>query len=474
MDPTCHKGEDTQAIFWPTIGGCDATAHVCLECGKFVEIAEAIKCANWAFAVEPQNKLTPGPYDSCRAIYHDTCYNVSPLVWPTVLTATGGYKRQGRGARRADACRLFVCEICRVRAQCGEDIVGDEGERLRELERVRVLTRWSHQTDGTITAVASAQARLRALDATMPARCPRAAPRFQRKWPLPSASITLQWHQLAIMRFGGKGEGGARAIGSLKMLRTAMFNAHREAMMDNPLAIAAKDAKLANVSGAAPTDAVGNELFVKGLEATIGSKSVQADAMPPSVARALCRAFADLRATASAIWAKYDATAARYAVVVMYSCILRGDEPWKQRFRIFQKQPFLRTPCPMCGQTHALVTVEERVKNNPRGFDLVCATPTTGAGLESLAAFEEMLHWRSQVQKLLTDKARASDCAITGAGDITPCMMAAAIEGSFVARCVNKLIWSRMPDPLEDMMSRCGRAVLDASAGQRSLFFPLG
>ena len=327
-----------------------------------------------------------------------------------MLTQTSGYKRYGRGARASDAVvRPFVCETCRVRAQCGYEVVGDLGDHLRELERVSIITRWSHHTDASVNGVATSRRTLMRLDDALPVGCPRAAPPHRRRWPLPSETVTLRWHQLEIMRSGGKGEGGMRSLGGLKALRTAMFNYHREELVDNPSAVATRDTKLAIVPGSAPSDGVGTELFIKGLEATMGSKSTQADALPPSVARALESAFLDVRGACRSVWAKYEATARRFGVVVGYTLWLRGDEPWKLRFSLFKVQPFLREACPRCGHTHANVLCRERVKTDNRGFDMVMATPLSGAGLNTLGAVEDMLFWRGEVQKVLDARGVKSD-----------------------------------------------------------------
>ena len=326
-----------------------------------------------------------------------------------MLTATT-HREGGRGARAADArCRKFVCEVCRVRAQCGHAAEDEAGDRLRELERVRLLTLWAGSTDKTMSGVAGGVRKLAELDAALPSGCPAAAPPSRRTWPPPLRTITLQWHQLSIMRTGGRSESGMRTVGGLKSLRSAMFNLHREQQIDNPLTIRLAESKLMDAPGSAPTDSVGNEMFVRGLEATLGSRAVKADAMPPSVARAIERDLTLQRQSTRSAWGRYDLAAARLANVQLYSNFLRGDEPWKQKYSTFRRQPYLDQPCPTCGHNHALLTVDERWKMSNRGFDLVLATPVTGAGLSSGRAVTEMLEARAEVARLLTANGTPSD-----------------------------------------------------------------
>ena len=385
-------------------------AHACKECGRYVELSEALACVNWMYAVEPSRSLVAGAYPPCLSIYHVACYRVSLVTWPTVLTPTAGYKTRGRGARTADATtQLFICECCRVRAQCGFDVQGDVGEWLRELERVRLLCLWSRQADTTVAAVANARRALRRFDAKLPGFCPAAAPPFRRIWPVPDSRVTLAWAQLEMMVDGkGRGEGGIRAVGSLKALRTATSDAHRQRAMLDPRAVES-EAKIAIVEGTVPADSIGSTYFIRGLEATLGSKSTQADPLPPSVARALEREFVELQQLASGVWERYEAACAHLALVECYTLFLRGNEPWKQRYSVFREQPFLRAPCPLCGHTHARVVVNERVKTDPRGFDMVLGVPLSGAGLHTLKAVESVISLRGQAERLLQARGLNTD-----------------------------------------------------------------
>lgn len=295
-------------------------------------------------------------------------------------------------------------------AQCGYYVAGDVGDRLREKERVRVLTRFAHQADGTVNGIAGSRRHLVRLDQQLPLGCPRAAPTRRPYWPLPSENITLMWHQLELWGDGkGKGEHGRRAVSGLKDLRTAMFNEHRESMLENPLAVMSGERRISVVSGSAPSHSVGVELFTRGLETTLGTKSTPADAMPPSVARALERALVEAASATRNAWAKYNAVATRLCVVQGYVLLLRGDEPWKQKWSVFSHQPFLHEPCPRCGHRHALVSVNERVKETDRGFDLVMGLPLSGSGLHTLSAVEDMLKHRAEVEKALRAQGIFSD-----------------------------------------------------------------
>ena len=53
--------------------------------------------------------------------------------------------------------------------------------------------------------------------------------------------------------------------------------------------------------------------------------------------------------------------------------------------------------------------MSERTKREPTGFDLVCATPVTGAGLQSLVAYEELLQLRAEIDPLLRARGIVTD-----------------------------------------------------------------
>lgn len=180
-----------------------------------------------------------------------------------------------------------------------------------------------------------------------------------------------------------------------------MFNEHRELNIENTSLVRLNTSKLTVSPGSAPTDGVGNELFVKGLENTLGTKAVKAFPMPPSVARALEREFENLFAGSSGVVARYGAAAAILANLQLYSNFLRGNEPWKQKLEPFLRQPYLDVACPQCGRMHAFLTIEEMTKTSNRGFDLVLATPVTGAGLHSARAVLRMQRMAIEMHRLL-------------------------------------------------------------------------
>ena len=75
---------------------------------------------------------------------------------------------RGLAARRGDAeIRLFICELCRVRAYTGADIT-PESRPLLELERARTLTRFNELSDDSVAALASSRRLLARLDAQLP------------------------------------------------------------------------------------------------------------------------------------------------------------------------------------------------------------------------------------------------------------------------------------------------------------------
>lgn len=396
-DPTAEFHEDVRGSPW---------ACACRGCGEYVEVAQALTCCNWRHRVRPSGAAAPFP--SCRSVYHVECYRASETEWPTVLTAAS-HSTRGRGARVWDVrTRRFLCEICRVRAQCGHLAEDAAGDRARKLERLRIFTLWASSLDGTIKGIASARKRLVDLDAALPRGCPLTVKPFAPFWPLPQQAISLQWHQLSLYTWGGMGEGGLRSAEGLKELRTAMFSEFRERAFEDPLCMASAGG-LAHVDGAAPTDGVMNERFVRGLMNTLGGRCVQADPMPPSVARALERMYERMIDETRSVWGRYALAAAALANVLLYSCFLRGDEPWKIKYSSFQKQPYINDICPRCGHRHLVINIGERTKTSNVEFDVVCAVPTTGAGLHSSRVAARAIRLRGQVGQLLNAIGLSSD-----------------------------------------------------------------
>ena len=320
--------------------------------------------------------------------------------WPSVLTPST-HKQRGRGARAHDAlCQNFLCEVCRVRAQCGHLAESPAGDRAREIERVRILTVWAGSSDSTISGISSGRQRLFALDGLLPNGCPRTVEPFGAYWPRPSKVISLQWHQIYLSNWGGQSEDGMRSAATLKQLRGVMFNEHRNRSSEN-IALVRMSTKFVVAHGTAPTDSVMNEQFVRGLEATLGTKAQKSAPMPPSVARALEQEFEHLFLTAQGAYAQYAAAMAQLANLQLYTNFLRGNEPWKQKWRNFAEQPFLDADCPQCGCRHLNLIIDERTKTSDRPFDLVTASPETGAGLHTLRITRRVLQQRAKIGQLL-------------------------------------------------------------------------
>lgn len=377
-----------------------AAAVDCAGCGFPVDLDEALCCVNAFHAVAPTGRLIPFP--RCGSVYHVKCYRCSEEDWPTVLTDATHKDSRGRCARRADAiCRNFLCEVCRVRSMCGDEAEGSAGDRARELERVRLLTLWAASTNSTIEAVATGRRQLMRLDALLPRGCLPAVSPFVPFWPLPRREITLEWHQLSLYPWGGHGEFGQRSVDTIKKLSGVLFNEHRERGMEASELIRLPNSKLLAAAGSSPTDSVLHEQFVRGLTTTLGTRANKAWPMPPAVARAIEAALMDGFNASRSVWGKYEAAMARLALVQMYSCFLRGNEPWKQKWKDFMVQPYLTAACPQCGHSHALLVIGERTKTSERPFTLAIATPVTGAGLQSLRAMQQALQMRAKVERLL-------------------------------------------------------------------------
>ena len=147
--------------------------------------------------------------------------------------------------------------------------------------------------------------------------------------------ISLQWHQIYLSNWGGQSEDGTRSVATLKQLRGVMFNEHRNRSAEN-ISLVRMNTKFIVAPGSAPTDSVMNEQFVRGLEATLGTKAQKSAPMPPSVARALEQEFEHLFITAQGAYAKYAAAMAQLANLQLYTNFLRGNEPWKQKWKNFR------------------------------------------------------------------------------------------------------------------------------------------
>ena len=72
-----------------------------------------------------------------------------------------------------------------------------------------------------------------------------------------------------------------RAVGSLKQLRSTMFNEYRERAQEDPQLVRLSNSKLMMAPGTAPTDSVMNEQFVRGLEATFRKYAGADENAPP-------------------------------------------------------------------------------------------------------------------------------------------------------------------------------------------------
>ena len=295
-----------------------------------------------------------------------------------------------------------------MRAQCGHLAESPAGDRARLLERVRILTLWSGSSDSTIAGVSSGRSRLFALDALLPAGCPRTVEPYGPYWPMPSKVISLQWHQLHLSNWGGQGDNGMRSAATLKQLRGVMYHEHRNRNLENT-ALVKVSTKFLVAPGTAPTDAVVNEIFVRGLEATLGTNAQKSAPMPPSVARALEQEFEHLYFTARGAYAKYAAAMAQLANLQLYTNFLRGSEPWIQKWKTFEDQKFLDADCPQCGCRHLNLIIDERTKTSDRGFDLVTASPETGAGLHTLIVAKRVIKERRSFGQLLAARGKPSE-----------------------------------------------------------------
>ena len=116
----------------------------------------------------------------------------------------------------------------------------------------------------------------------------------------------------------------------------------------------------------------------------LATKAQKSAPMPPSVGRSLEQEFEHLFVTALGAYAKYAAAMAQLANLQLYTNFLRGNEPWKQKWKKFIEQPFLDVDCPQCGCRHLNLVIDERTKTSGLAFDLVTASPETGAGLHTL------------------------------------------------------------------------------------------
>lgn len=235
-------------------------------------------------------------------------------------------------------------------------------------------------------------------DALLPAGCPRAIEPYSKYWPKPSRVITVLWHILALSQEPGTGTDGFKSVSTLGKLRAAFFNALREERIDDFELIKFKEIHL-HAPNSIPTESVGVALFHRGLKVRMGEHTVQAWAMPSSIARAIEADLERIYVRATGIWSRYYAAAARLAHVSMYTCILRGNEPWIQKFQAFVDALFVdgRT-CPDCGGEHVGLCFDERTKTTAtgRGFDLAMA-PTTGAGLRAKEAALLVVELRAQL-----------------------------------------------------------------------------
>ena len=88
------------------------TPDLCRGCGGAHGGDAALTCVNFGWSVNG--------YADCKSTYHPGCYCVPADVWRTVLTKRS-HARLGLAARTEDALtRKFICDVCGVRAQCGE------------------------------------------------------------------------------------------------------------------------------------------------------------------------------------------------------------------------------------------------------------------------------------------------------------------------------------------------------------------
>ena len=150
---------------------------ICGGCGEQVSRSAALRCVNHCWSWHD--------FPACASAFHPGCYRIRRSRWPTVLPPSS-HKQLGLAARLADArIHEFICELCRVRAQTGSEVTA-ESRPLMELERVRILTRWTHHSDTTATGAASARLALQRLDVDLPKGCPTAVlQRFPPRWPRP-------------------------------------------------------------------------------------------------------------------------------------------------------------------------------------------------------------------------------------------------------------------------------------------------
>ena len=348
-------------------------------------------CVNYAWAWDD--------YEACRTVFHPYCYRLMPSRWPTVLEVTNTYKTRGLTARPHDATiRRFVCEVCTVRAQIGEDISRDTKHYL-ELERARLITTWNAQADGGIRSLAGQRRVLLALDAALPDNCPRSLEgKFMPYWPNPTRLRTLAWHLLSLSRHGGQGENGARAMSSVKKFRAVYFNELRDLRIDDE-ALIAFEKRHVYAPNSIPTESIGFSQFFLGMRIRHGEQTQQAWPLPRSVALALESEFQRLASSAKSPWARYLTALARLAHDIYFTFILRGDEPFMIRHAAVRDNLFLESPCPFCGKLHVAFYLQERTKKNMTGqqFDLL-SVPVTGVGLRIGDAVKQVLRAREQVR----------------------------------------------------------------------------